>query len=166
MFEFSPSGVFSEYYAMAIGARSSSARTYLEKCIPLLTDNNSVDSVTLSKLLEHALRALRDTLPPDASPGLTAQNTAIGILGPMDVESEDGQVIVGGKVMFRMIEDEKEIQALLDSLPPLTQRSSNTEASTTSTVGRQEGEVSTTDTTAATEIPEAEAGGTTNMQVD
>lgn len=31
LFEFSPSGVTYEYYAMAIGARSQSAKTYLER---------------------------------------------------------------------------------------------------------------------------------------
>jgi 20S proteasome subunit alpha 6 len=31
LFEFSPSGVTYEYFALAIGARSQSAKTYLEK---------------------------------------------------------------------------------------------------------------------------------------
>lgn len=31
LFEFSPSGVTYEYFAMAIGARSQSAKTYLER---------------------------------------------------------------------------------------------------------------------------------------
>ena len=31
LYEFSPSGNFYEYYAMSIGARSQSAKTYLEK---------------------------------------------------------------------------------------------------------------------------------------
>ena len=31
MYEFAPSGNFNEFHAMAIGARSQSARTYLEK---------------------------------------------------------------------------------------------------------------------------------------
>lgn len=33
MFEFSPTGVFNDYVAMSIGARSQSARTYLEKYV-------------------------------------------------------------------------------------------------------------------------------------
>jgi 20S proteasome subunit alpha 6 len=42
---------------MAIGARSQSARTYLEKFLGTFPD------CTLDELIKHALRALRDTLP-------------------------------------------------------------------------------------------------------
>ena len=43
--------------AMAIGARSQAARTYLEK---FLDDFKTCD---LDELVKHGLRALRDTLP-------------------------------------------------------------------------------------------------------
>ena len=42
---------------MAIGARSQSARTYLEKHL------NEFPTCNLDELVKHALRALRDTLP-------------------------------------------------------------------------------------------------------
>jgi len=42
---------------MAIGARSQSARTYLEKHL------NEFLSCDLKELVKHGLRALRDTLP-------------------------------------------------------------------------------------------------------
>lgn len=42
---------------MAIGARSQSARTYLEKHL------NEFATSSLDDLIKHALRALRDTLP-------------------------------------------------------------------------------------------------------
>ena len=42
---------------MAIGARSQSARTYLEKCLDTFGD------CELEPLVAHGLRALRDTLP-------------------------------------------------------------------------------------------------------
>jgi len=42
---------------MAIGARSQSARTYLEKHL------NEFPASSLDDLIRHALRALRDTLP-------------------------------------------------------------------------------------------------------
>ena len=42
---------------MAIGARSQSARTYLEKHL------NEFPTCNLDELIKHALRALRDTLP-------------------------------------------------------------------------------------------------------
>jgi 20S proteasome subunit alpha 6 len=102
LYEFSPSGAYYEYHAMAIGARSQSARTYLEK------DVSVYEKATLEELISHALRALRDTLPPDATPGLTAQNTAVGFLGP--------------DLPFKVVDDETQIQQWLDSLPPPPQR--------------------------------------------
>lgn len=42
---------------MAIGARSQSARTYLEKNLNLFVDSNE------DELIKHCMRALRDTLP-------------------------------------------------------------------------------------------------------
>ena len=47
----------SDCRAMAIGARSQAARTYLEK---FLEDLKECD---LEELVKHGLRALRDTLP-------------------------------------------------------------------------------------------------------
>jgi 20S proteasome alpha/beta subunit len=38
LYEFSPSGTSYEYYAMSIGARSQSAKTYLEKHYESFTD--------------------------------------------------------------------------------------------------------------------------------
>ena len=43
--------------AMAIGARSQAARTYLEKYLEELADCD------MDTLIKHGLRALRDTLP-------------------------------------------------------------------------------------------------------
>ncbi len=42
---------------MAIGARSQSARTYLEKNLDKYADSNQ------DELIKHCMRALRDTLP-------------------------------------------------------------------------------------------------------
>lgn len=42
---------------MAIGARSQSARTYLEKNLDKFADSNQ------HELIKHCMRALRDTLP-------------------------------------------------------------------------------------------------------
>jgi len=50
---------------MAIGARSQSARTYLEKFLDQFLD------CSLEELIKHGLRALRDTLPNDVE--LTAK---------------------------------------------------------------------------------------------
>jgi len=56
---------------MAIGARSQSARTYLEKHLDTFPD------CTLEELVKHGLRALRDTLPSEVD--LTQKNCSIGI---------------------------------------------------------------------------------------
>lgn len=52
-----PSANFYDCKAMAIGSRSQSARTYLEKNL------DKFPSCDTEELLKHGLRALRDTLP-------------------------------------------------------------------------------------------------------
>jgi len=66
-----PSANFYDCKAMAIGARSQSARTYLEKHLDTFPD------CTLEELVKHGLRALRDTLPSEVD--LTQKNCSIGI---------------------------------------------------------------------------------------
>ncbi|KAH7098456.1 N-terminal nucleophile aminohydrolase [Auriculariales sp. MPI-PUGE-AT-0066] len=56
LYEFSPSGTSYEYYAMSIGARSQSAKTYLEKHYESFAD------CSLDELVRHGLHALRETL--------------------------------------------------------------------------------------------------------
>lgn len=107
LYEFSPAGVFSEYHAMAIGARSQAARTYLERHHGDEPGESAYSKMDLDELIGHALGALRDTLPPDAPP-LTAQNTALGYLG-------EG-------VKFRIVEETEELESWLAKLPALPQR--------------------------------------------
>ena len=57
LYQTCPSANYYECKAMAIGARSQSARTYLEKHL------NEFPTNSLDDLIRHALRALRDTLP-------------------------------------------------------------------------------------------------------
>ncbi len=109
LFEFNPSGAYYEFHATAIGARSQAARTYLERHVEAYAD------CLLDELIMHALRALRETLPPDAPP-LTAQNTALGYLGA-DVRE------------FSIVEEEAALRAWLDKLPPPPQRSEAASAS-------------------------------------
>ncbi|KAK9478270.1 nucleophile aminohydrolase [Lipomyces japonicus] len=73
LFEFLPSGTVLEYFGAAIGARSQSARTYLERNFEQFADAN------LEQLVLHGLRALRDTLAQDKE--LLAANTSIGVVG-------------------------------------------------------------------------------------
>ncbi|GAA6022434.1 hypothetical protein JCM11491_005504 [Sporobolomyces phaffii] len=73
LYEFSPSGNCLEYYAMSIGARSQSAKTYLEQHF------DAFPTASLDDLIRHGLHALRDTLQQDKE--LTVENTSIGIVG-------------------------------------------------------------------------------------
>lgn len=57
LFQTCPSANYYECKCMAIGARSQSARTYLEKHL------SEFAAASLDDLIKHALRALRDTLP-------------------------------------------------------------------------------------------------------
>jgi 20S proteasome subunit alpha 6 len=68
-----PSADVVEVYAASIGARSQSARTYLEGHFIEFANAD------LEQLVEHALLALRDTLPADET--LTNDNTSISIVG-------------------------------------------------------------------------------------
>ncbi|WVQ76548.1 hypothetical protein IAR50_006218 [Cryptococcus sp. DSM 104548] len=79
LFEFSPSGTAFEYYAHSIGARSQSAKTYLEK------NFESFENASLPELINHGLSALHDTLQQDKH--LSVLNTSIAIIGPASEES-------------------------------------------------------------------------------
>jgi len=68
-----PSANFYNCKAMAIGSRSQSARTYLEKHLDEFAECSTDD------LIAHALRSLRDTLPNESE--LSEKNVAIGLVG-------------------------------------------------------------------------------------
>jgi len=68
-----PSATVYDCKAMSIGARSQSARTYLEKKLP------EFDESSLEALIKHALLALRDTLPNEIT--LTTKNMSVGVVG-------------------------------------------------------------------------------------
>lgn len=73
LFETCPSGNYLEYHAMALGARSQSSKTYLEKHFESFRD------ASVKQLVNHGLKALRAAIPQDQE--LTADNVAIGIVG-------------------------------------------------------------------------------------
>merc|ERR1739848_919544 len=73
IFQTCPSANYYDCRAMAIGARSQAARTYLEKCLDTFGD------CELEPLVAHGLRALRDTLPNEVD--LTNKNVSIAIVG-------------------------------------------------------------------------------------
>lgn len=88
---------------MAIGARSQSARTFLEKHIDI------IEKLSKEDLIHHALLAIRDTLPLDATT-LSPSAISIGVVG----KDQD----------FEMIESEEEIKTFIDKLPPVPVSSS------------------------------------------
>jgi len=73
LFEFQPSGVTQEMIACGIGARSQMARTYLERHL------DEFEGSSREQLIQHALRALKESLSQDKE--LTVDNTSIGIGG-------------------------------------------------------------------------------------
>lgn len=83
---------------MAIGARSQSAKTFLEKHI------GTIETLSKEELIHHALLAIRDTLPIDSTT-LIPGAISIGVVG----KDQD----------FVVIEDEEEIKAFIDKLPPV-----------------------------------------------
>jgi len=68
-----PSANYFDCKAMAIGARSQSARTYLEKHL------ESFPACTLNELMRHGLLALRECLPNDME--LSNKNLSIAVVG-------------------------------------------------------------------------------------
>ncbi|KAJ2915012.1 hypothetical protein MD484_g5387, partial [Candolleomyces efflorescens] len=116
LYEFSPSGNSYEYYAMSIGARSQSAKTYLEKHYESFAD------CSLEDLIRHGLHALRETLQQDKE--LTVNNTSIGIIGPASEHEKD--VPPGGS--FRILENEA-VDPFLKTIIPKDSDASATSSS-------------------------------------
>ncbi|GAB7340559.1 hypothetical protein MBLNU457_6973t1 [Dothideomycetes sp. NU457] len=73
LYEFQPSGVTMEMVASAIGARSQMARTYLERNV------DEFEGASREELIQHALRALKESLSQDKE--LTIENTSLGVGG-------------------------------------------------------------------------------------
>jgi len=73
IFQTCPSANYYDCKAMAIGARSQAARTYLEKFL------DDLGTTELDELVKHGLRALRDTLPNEVD--LTNKNVSVAVVG-------------------------------------------------------------------------------------
>jgi len=84
LYQACPSANFYECKAMAIGNRSQSARTYLEKHLDEFADCD------IQTLVEHALKALRDTLPNEVE--LNNKNCSVAVVGKdTDVSINDNE---------------------------------------------------------------------------
>eukprot|EP00842_Homolaphlyctis_polyrhiza_P004916 jgi/Hompol1/5425/HPOL_004426-RA len=79
LYECSPSGNYLDYLAMSIGARSQSAKTYLERHLASFATGITTLISTIDELVLHGLRSLRDTLQQDKE--LNINNCTIGVVG-------------------------------------------------------------------------------------
>jgi len=75
LYETSPSANHFDYYAQSIGARSQSAKTYLEKQFKKFPKESK------DGLIKHALLSLAETLGKSEEDILTSENCAIAIMG-------------------------------------------------------------------------------------
>lgn len=73
LFQTDPTGNYSEFHSMAMGARSQSAKTYLER------NFLSFKGCTRNELIRHAVNALHGCL--EAEKELDISNTSIAIVG-------------------------------------------------------------------------------------
>ncbi|SPC64508.1 probable PRE5 - 20S proteasome subunit (alpha6) [Ustilago sp. UG-2017b] len=108
LYEFSPTANCFEYYAMSIGARSQSAKTYLERKF------EEFSSASLEELVTHGLYALRDTLPQNKD--LELEQVSVAVVGPgADADVNSAEARKGEK--FRVVEGE-ELRPYMDKLEP------------------------------------------------
>lgn len=166
LYEFSPSGNTLEYYAMSIGARSQSAKTYLEAHFDAFAD------CSLDDLVMHGLKALRETLQQDKD--LSVLNTSIGIVGapPQPADGAVGDVGAYGKEpaavdAFRILEGDA-LEPYLAQLPPKDDDAAAPRAAASAVAG-EAGEAAAPASGAPTADDDAPApapGGDASMQTD
>lgn len=113
IYEVCPSANYYDCKAMAIGARSQSARTYIERHLEKFGTDSDLE---IDDLVKKGLEALRETLPQEQE--LTEKNISIGIVGE-DVE-------------FKLYDNE-EVKKWLDMLDSTKKPSRNAAASAAST---------------------------------
>eukprot|EP00958_Prasinococcus_capsulatus_P030308 scaffold8046_cov444-Prasinococcus_capsulatus_cf.AAC.3 len=85
-----PSGNYYQYRAIAIGARSQAAKTYLERTFETFPD------ATLQELVVHALQAVRETLTSEEE--LSVKNCSIAIVG----KDQKFEIVEGEKLQVYM----------------------------------------------------------------
>ncbi|OQR91928.1 proteasome subunit alpha [Achlya hypogyna] len=101
LFQTCPSGNYYEYNAIAIGARSQSARTYLEKHF------ETFPSCSKDELIKHALQGIRGCLEGDQE--LSASNVTIALVGQNQtfvlIEGADLQPYIDAVEVAEMAQD-------------------------------------------------------------
>lgn len=92
LYETCPSGNYFEYYAMAIGGRSTSAKTYLEKHFA------DFETSDIDALIKHGLEAMNKTTSSDQS--LSTKNTTVAVIDSenayKELSSEEMQKFIDG----------------------------------------------------------------------
>lgn len=121
IYETCPSANYFDCKAMAIGARSQSARTYIEKNLDQFGKTSDLGK---DDLVKRGLEALRETLPSEQE--LNEKNVSIGIVG----ENHPFQVYDN--------EDVKKWLNMLDSLKKASRSSAAATASASTTEATQE----------------------------
>ncbi|WFD31940.1 proteasome endopeptidase complex [Malassezia sp. CBS 17886] len=107
LFEFNPTGNCFEYAAMSLGARSQSAKTYLERHMDEIADADK------DALVQHGIRALRETLPQNKE--LDHDAVSVAVLGPgADANMDEAMARQGEK--FALHEGD-ELAAWFEGIP-------------------------------------------------
>jgi len=104
LFETCPSGNYFDYKAIAIGARSQSAKTYLERLFDDEKKTNQLDSASLEELIKHALLALQETLSSSDEEGLTSVNVSLAVVG-IDKRFEELDAVTLQQAIERAVEE-------------------------------------------------------------
>lgn len=101
LYEFSPVGTCFEYYAMSLGARSQSAKTYLDRKFEEYKNEED-----LEKLILHGLYALRETLQQGKE--LEVPTISVAVVGPgSDVPAAELALSGIKPEKFRIIEGDE-----------------------------------------------------------
>lgn len=144
LYEFSPVGTCFEYYAMSLGARSQSAKTYLDRNFETFKEETD-----LEQLILHGLYALRETLQQGKD--LELPTISVAVVGPgADVPAAEFAATGRKPEKFRIIEgdDLGQIMGKMEA----RRAASNVNAPSAAEAGAA-GDTAGTTTTAAGEAP-------------
>jgi 20S proteasome subunit alpha 6 len=111
LYQTEPSGNYYSFKAIAIGARSQSARTYLEKTY------GTFDDLGEAELIKHALIALRGTTGDNVD--LTSKNTSVSVVskdGYKVYEDEDVAKWVDLVKQEKKLDDDKRDDDVMETI--------------------------------------------------
>jgi len=112
LYQTCPSGNFYEFYSIAIGARSQSAKTYLEKYY------SEFENLPVNELIVHALKALSGCVASEHE--LNVHNTSVAIVGKdqifREIEVDELQTYLDHVVVTQanVMDDEEKTKEEMD----------------------------------------------------